>query len=178
MFSISHESTHAPCCNMKVAATKMVKLKVQVSLCFLCTYTCIPHALQGATSITQVIVLGDSLSDDGMLYHLTNGTLPPTSLYMSPTHGFTDGQIWHHTVAARGLKVVSLAVAGSTGGCRAIVSSLLLEPMHGLPGVVGWHCNRLSLDLNGTLSGHLKFATWYPSRRISNSSAYDFPVAN
>lgn len=67
------------------------------------------------TSITQLVVLGDSLSDDGLLYRLTNETIPPASIYTSPSHSFTDQYVWHQTVKDSGLNVTSLAVGGATG---------------------------------------------------------------
>lgn len=65
--------------------------------------------------ITQLIVLGDSLSDSGRLFQLTNRTIPPASLYTSPIHSFTSGNVWHHNVQALGVNVTSYAVGGATG---------------------------------------------------------------
>lgn len=44
----------------------------------------------------HVLDVGDSLSDDGVLFKLTNGKSPAPDIYTSPIHAFTDNQV--HTL--------------------------------------------------------------------------------
>lgn len=75
---------------------------------------CLCGGSQAASQLTQLIVLGDSLSDNSRLFALTQGRLPPADLYTSPVHSFSDRDVWHG-VAAQIMNVTSMAVGGATG---------------------------------------------------------------
>lgn len=105
---------------------------------------CVMSVLQGLAAgnfITELVILGDSLSDDGALFKLTNGVLPPSNQYPSRTHSYSNGVAWHHRVAALGIKVTSRAVAWATGegngeqmrhpACRPLLVYALV-PVHSL----------------------------------------------
>lgn len=98
--------------------TTIMKMHIALALCsFILGFRACSAATP--TLITELIVLGDSLSDNGLLFKITNGTLPPENQYPSPTHSFSNGFVWHHQVELLNVKVTAYAVGGSRGTCCA-----------------------------------------------------------
>jgi phospholipase/lecithinase/hemolysin len=84
----------------------------------------------------ELYIFGDSLSDDGNMFALTNGLFPPEPLYLNGR--FTNGPIWTESLASRlgvgGDSVTTLAFGGATS---SDVNSLNLEnpELPSLPGL-------------------------------------------
>ncbi|KAG5456147.1 MAG: hypothetical protein BJ554DRAFT_4194 [Olpidium bornovanus] len=68
----------------------------------------------------SLVVLGDSLSDDGNTFRLTNGTWPPSPPYARGV--FSDGPVWAQVTAdLLGVRLDSAAYGGATTDNRVVV---------------------------------------------------------
>ncbi|KXN64605.1 hypothetical protein CONCODRAFT_163819, partial [Conidiobolus coronatus NRRL 28638] len=63
---------------------------------------------------TELYVIGDSLSDDGNTWVLTNGKRPDARVY--PAHKYTNGLVWNEYLGEKypRLNVYNYAAGGST----------------------------------------------------------------
>ncbi len=84
--------------------------------------TCLAAPLHAATTdYTSLIVLGDSLSDNGNLFAATGGTNPASPPYFNGR--FSDGPVWAETLAAEFTASGELAANFAYGGARAIANA-------------------------------------------------------
>jgi phospholipase/lecithinase/hemolysin len=86
---------------------------------------------------SQMVVFGDSLSDDGNSAALTGGKIPPTPPYFQGR--FSNGPVWVEQLAPRlGLPVnpdTNVAVGGATTGTLNTNTKLLPQGAQPLPGL-------------------------------------------
>lgn len=93
-----------------------------------------PAAVQAA-SFDQVVVFGDSLSDVGIAYKLTNGAIPASPPYYNGR--FSNGPVAVEWLAA-GLHVPLLDLA--VGGARTDTTNVVPAPIPtGVQAQVGWY---------------------------------------
>ncbi|MBT8459015.1 MAG: hypothetical protein KJN60_05040 [Boseongicola sp.] len=72
----------------------------------------VPASADTLGPYTDLLVFGDSLSDPGNRFELTNGTEPPQSLY--PLRQFTNGDTWAATLGADFDSGTNFAYGGAT----------------------------------------------------------------
>lgn len=82
------------------------------------------------------------MSDVGLIYLFTLGSIPPPDQYPSPTHSFTNTYVWHHQLATINVKTTVLAVAGSRG--EAMFSLFIVIPSMNNRWHTCWHSSNFS----------------------------------
>lgn len=83
-----------------------------------------PVSALSSTQFTQIIILGDSLSDTGNLFRATNGNVPPSPPYFQGR--LSNGPIWVDVLEQQlSLPVVNFAIAGATTGFDNVNDDLM-----------------------------------------------------
>lgn len=82
----------------------------------------LPESAEAAT-FTGTYVFGDSLSDDGNLFDLTRGLIPPSPFY---AQRFSNGPVWVEYLAQRlNTPLFNFAYGGATSGQANVVNPLI-----------------------------------------------------
>ena len=81
-----------------------------------------PDHAQASVSYSRMIVFGDSLSDDGNLYRLTGGAIPPPDTYFRGRS--SNGRVWPEVVSSRlGIPLSNRAFAGARSGSGNVIGN-------------------------------------------------------
>lgn len=90
----------------------MINRTIQLTLIVLLLW---PISAISATSFTQIVIFGDSLSDTGNLFRATNNAFPASPPYFQGR--VSNGPIWVDSLEQQlNLPVINFAIAGATTG--------------------------------------------------------------